>query len=353
MLGISLFILTGCSGVDPQEVVGVDEDLPLEESVYENGSDVWARDNFDLQAIGNVLEESENIEDFERRINTDNRFNNLDLNGDNYADYITVQEFEDQDDNQRGFSLFSKFDTNDVQEIASIIFDRDRIDQRGARVYIDGNEQIYGDNYDFEGNWLDKSLSIARYVFSDRDERYSSPYYYDNYPDQYTEYRVVETPVYRQRVQTYLVNPVIVKIDKPRKFKISSPYKGKSYDKIYAKLAKPNKQQIAFYKNKADIREDIREDRRDRREDRKNVKEDRRDKRLERREDKRENKQDKIEKRQKKREEGIEDRGDRSNKNFSNVKVKQKDFNKHNKKTDKSGKNKVNNNADKKGKGRS
>lgn len=251
ILALSSLFLIGCGGVDPQEVVGVDNEPTVEETVYGNDQGVWARDNLDLLALGNVLKESDNIQGFERRINSDDRFNNLDLNGDGYVDYISVEEFEDRDDNQRGFSLFSKFDGNNIQEIASIIFGRDRIDQPGSRVYIRGNEQIYGDNYGYEGNWLDKSIGIAQYVFSDRDDYYRSPYYDDNYPDYYDEYRVVETPVYRERITKYMVNPAMTKITTPTmKIKIKSPYPGRSYNRIYAKMAKPTKEQIDFYKNK-------------------------------------------------------------------------------------------------------
>ena len=60
--------------------------------------DYWAKDNFDLQRAGQFLERSDTPERFERYINEPNGINNLDLNGDGYVDYISVDEFEDRDD---------------------------------------------------------------------------------------------------------------------------------------------------------------------------------------------------------------------------------------------------------------
>lgn len=252
---ISLFLMA-CNSSQPDETVDLNvnpEDGT--EIVTEADDDYWARDNFDLQRVGEVLEEADNAEELEYLINRDDGINNLDLNGDGYVDYISVAEYEDRDTGARGFSLFDRFGVDDIQEIATIIFDRDRPDQRGARIYLDGNDQIYGDDYFYERNWLDKSLDIANYIFSDRrdDNYYESPYYYDNYPDNYTTYRVVETPVYRTRVTRLYPEPVFVKTQvnpAMTKIKIKSPYHGKSIDKIYAKFAKPTKEQKEFIKNK-------------------------------------------------------------------------------------------------------
>lgn len=209
------------------------------------------RENLDLQAVGALLEKADNAEEFEYLLNSENGVNNLDLNGDRYADYISVREFDDGDNNQRGFSLFSMFGPDLIQEIATIIFDRDRYDRPGARILLTGNEQIYGDNYYYETDWQDRSLPIASWVYTDRDDVYRSPYYYDNYPDYYNMYEVVDTPVYVTRVRQYYYEPVFIRTPQPTmvKIKIKSPNNGKYWDKIYSKLAKPTKEQIEFRKN--------------------------------------------------------------------------------------------------------
>ncbi len=221
--------------------------------IAENDTDIdgdYARDNLDLGAVGALLEKSKDAENFEYLLNADNRVNNLDLNGDGYVDYISVAEYDDRDSNQRGFTLYDRFGPNEIQEVARILFDRDRTDNRGARVWLSGNEQLYGDNYNYETNWLDKSLNIVSWAFSDRNNSYQSPYYYDNYPNNYTAYRVVETPVYRTRIQEYYPQPIFVRIDNPtvKQIKIKSIYRNRSFNNIWGKLAKPSKEQKEFRK---------------------------------------------------------------------------------------------------------
>jgi hypothetical protein len=210
-----------------------------------------AKENLDLRAVGHLLEKSKNAEEFEHLLNSSDGVNNLDLNGDGYADYISVAEYENNDDNQRGFTLFDRFGSEEIQEIARIIFDRDRFDAPGARVLLNGNEQLYGDDYYYETNWQDKAPAIVSFLFGKRESNYQSPYYYGNYPENYETYRVVETPVYRTRITQYTAAPVFVKTVKPTitQIKIKSPYSGRWSEKIFAKLAKPTKEQINFRKN--------------------------------------------------------------------------------------------------------
>jgi hypothetical protein len=234
---------TALTTPQPNEIVEDDINADL-------GGD-YARDHLDLNAVGSLLEKSNSAENFEYLLNADNRVNNLDLNGDGYVDYISVAEYEDRDSNQRGFTLFDRFGPNDIQEVARILFDRDRNDDRGARIMLNGNEQLYGDNYYYEANWLDKSLNIVSWAFSDRGDYYRSPYYYDNYPNNYNTYRVVETHAYRTRIQEYYPQPIFIRTNTPTitLIKIRSSYKNRSFNSIFAKLAKPSKEQKEFRKS--------------------------------------------------------------------------------------------------------
>jgi hypothetical protein len=210
-----------------------------------------ARENLDLPAVGNLLEKSKNAQEFEYLLNSDERVNNLDLNGDGNADYISVAEYDDSTDNQRGFTLFDRFGADEIQEIARIIFDRDGFNSRDGRILLTGNEQLYGDNYYYETNWQERNLPIADWVYENRDNHYESPYYYGNYPANYEAYRVIETPVYRTRIEQYFPAPVFIKTARPTitQIKIKSRYNDRSADKIFAKLAKPTKEQKEFRQN--------------------------------------------------------------------------------------------------------
>ena len=247
ILTISLFLI-GCNADQTQEA-GIIESYPNDATLAEN--DYWAKDNLDLHRVGNYLEESDDPAEFERYLNDDNGINNLDLNGDGYADYISVQEYDDRDSNSRGLSLFTRFGPDLIQEIATILLYRDQPNYRGARILLTGNEQLYGDNYYYETNWLDRDLGLVSYLYSDHDY-YRSPYYYDNYPSGYEVYQIVDTPVYRTRIEQLYPQPVFVYTTAPTfisKVKIKSPNNGKWMDKVHAKLAKPTKEQADFIKS--------------------------------------------------------------------------------------------------------
>lgn len=250
---VSLFMMACNNATPPDQVSQTQAPYPNDQIVEETlpeDLEPWAKDNFDLQRIGPVLERSRSPEEFERYLNEDDGINNLDFNGDGYADYISVDEFGDEGyDGQRGLSLFSRFGPDLIQEIASVFFYREQPNYPGARILVRGNEQIYGDNYYYETNWLDRGLQIANVLFSDRDDYYRSPYYYDNYPSYYDVYEVVETPVYRTRIERLYPEPVFVYTTAPaywENIKIKSPNNGLHLGQIYAKMAKPTKDQKEF-----------------------------------------------------------------------------------------------------------
>jgi hypothetical protein len=247
LIAFTIAFLTTC-GLNRSETVSTDQNP----NAGAEAANAWARENLDLRGVGALLEKADNAEEFEYLLNSEEGVNNLDLNGDGYVDYISVREFDDRYDDQRGFSLFSMFGPDLIQEIAQIIFYRDRSDYPGSRILLIGNEQIYGDDYYYETNWLDRSVPIATWIFTNRDDFYRSPYYHDYYPDYYEVYEVVETPVYVTRIQQYYYEPLFVRTEQPvyiTNIKIKSPNKGKSWDKIYARLAKPNRGQAEFRKN--------------------------------------------------------------------------------------------------------
>ena len=214
--------------------------------------DYWAKDNFDLARVGDLLERSDSPEEFERYLNEPGGVNNLDLNGDGYVDYISVREFDDRDPYERGLSLYSRFGPDLIQEIAQLIFYRDEPRYPGARILLRGDQGLYGDNVYYETNWLDRSLAIASFLFGDRRDYYQSPYYYDNYPSWYETYEVVETPIYRTRIVEMYPETVFVYTTSPafvEKIKIKSPNNGLHLGQIKAKLVKPTREQEDFIKN--------------------------------------------------------------------------------------------------------
>ena len=242
-IGISLFLFA-CGTAQRVDVSPAPAaDTATDADIY------WAKDQFDLQRVGPLLERSHSPQEFETYLNDDGGINNLDLNGDGYADYISVDEFYDGGPYERGLSVYDRFGPDLVQEIARIFFYRDDPAWSGARLLVVGNDNIYGDNVYYETNWFDRRLDLVNYVYSAHDP-YSSPYYVGYYPPQYTVYEVVERPVYVTRVQRLFPEPVLALTERPTflsKIKIKSPHADKHFNEIYAKLAKPTKEQQMFW----------------------------------------------------------------------------------------------------------
>lgn len=253
IISLSLFFI-GCGTNQPQQTANVastPDDIALADGTFD-GNDYWAKDNLDLGRVGNLLERSNNPQEFESYLNSNDGINNLDLNGDGYVDYISVDEFQDRGDNERGLSFYTRYGPNDVQELGTIVFYRDDNRSPGARILVTGNEQLYGDNRYYETNWVDKTIGLVSSLFGDRGTYYHSPYYYNNYPDNYRTYQVVGTPVYRTRVERLYPQPMFVYTASPTfvtKIKIKSPNNGLHLGQIYAKLARPTKDQEIFIRN--------------------------------------------------------------------------------------------------------
>lgn len=263
---LSLF-LSACATDQQVQQPTVNPD-PIAYNVPQTGDsdDYWAKDNFDLQRVGDLLQRSNSPEEFETYLNSNDGINNLDLNGDGYVDYIGVQEYDNGDSNSRGLSLFSRFGPDLIQEIAQIVLHRDSPDWSGARVLLRGNEQIYGDNNNYETNWADRSIGLVSTLFGNRTQQYRSPYYYNNYPPAYQAYQVVEPQYYRTRVEQLYPQPIFVRTADPAwlsQVKIKSPNNGLHLGQIKARLVKPTKDQEDFYKNNPRVLMAVRDDKRD------------------------------------------------------------------------------------------
>jgi hypothetical protein len=74
-------------------------------------------DNLNLYAVMKLFQESQTLEDFERKLNDENsRINNLDLNGDNLIDYIMVKDYPDG--NVHNIVLQVALNQNEKQDVA-------------------------------------------------------------------------------------------------------------------------------------------------------------------------------------------------------------------------------------------
>jgi hypothetical protein len=109
-------------------------------------------DNLNLYAVMKLFQESETLEAFERSLNDEKtRINNLDLNGDNFVDYIMVNDYVDGD--VHTIVLRVALDRNDFQDVA--VFTVQRFANGSVQIQLIGDEALYGQNYIIEPNYAE------------------------------------------------------------------------------------------------------------------------------------------------------------------------------------------------------
>ena len=179
-------------------------------------------DNFDLQGALNLFKQSKNLEDFERKLNTEsNKVNNLDLDGNNQIDYIRVIDKKDGDNH--AILLQIPVSKQENQDVAAIVIEKRNASE--AQLQIIGNEVLYGEEKIMEpfnerevkstGPAADYAAPPAvifvnvwgwpcvQYIYDPFYDPWFSPYYWDYYPSWWYPWRPVYYYVYYQRMYPY------------------------------------------------------------------------------------------------------------------------------------------------------
>lgn len=157
-------------------------------------------DNLDLDAVASIFGDSENLEDFERRLNDpENRISNLDLNEDGYIDYLRV--LENSSDRNSLVVVQAVLDKDVYQDVATI--EIERVQNGNPRVQIVGDSYIYGSNYIIEPVYV-RTPVIFSFFWSPRYITYHSPYYWDYYPSWYSYYRPYSPFRYQRNVYVHI-----------------------------------------------------------------------------------------------------------------------------------------------------
>jgi len=104
-------------------------------------------DNLNLYAVMQLFQGSETLEGFEKKLNDENsRINNLDLNGDNLIDYITVSDYVDGD--VHNIVLRAMLNGNESQDVG--VFTVQKFNDGSVQIQLVGDEDLYGKNYIIE-----------------------------------------------------------------------------------------------------------------------------------------------------------------------------------------------------------
>lgn len=157
-------------------------------------------DNLDLNAVASIFGDSENLEDFEHRLNDPkNRISNLDLNEDGYIDYLRV--VENSSDNHSLVVIQAVLDQDVYQDVATI--EVERSSNGNHRIQIVGDDYIYGSNYIIEPVFYRTPL-IFSFFWGPHYRPWQSPYYWNYYPRWYSFYRPFSPFRYHRHIYAHI-----------------------------------------------------------------------------------------------------------------------------------------------------
>ncbi|MFK7786487.1 MAG: hypothetical protein AB8B56_15305 [Crocinitomicaceae bacterium] len=165
-------------------------------------------DNLDLNGVLELFKESDDVEDFEKKLNTEsNGVNNLDLNEDGEVDYIRVVDHADS--NAHSLALQVPVNETESQDVA--VIEMEEVEEDKVNLQVIGDSELYGEEYMVEPA-DEKNANIVvnvntwrpiRHIYGPRYVAYRSPYRWRAYPSSYRPWRRVSWAVYRPRVVRY------------------------------------------------------------------------------------------------------------------------------------------------------
>ncbi len=160
-------------------------------TVRANSSDI--SDNLDLRAVATIFGDSRDLEDFERRLNDPElQISNLDLNNDNYVDYLRV--VESIEGNAHIIVIQTVLDKDLYQDVATVEVEKDR--NNNVTVQVVGDVYMYGANYIYEPVYVSRPIIYTTFWVTNYHPYYST-WYWGYYPAYYTVWRPY--PIFRYR----------------------------------------------------------------------------------------------------------------------------------------------------------
>ena len=174
-----------------------------QEEVNIEATSVEFEQGLDLEAVGELFKDSENLEEFEKSLNDpDTGINNLDLDGNNEVDFIRV--LEEVEDDLHLIILQAALEEEEYQDVAIIEIEKNENDS--YTMQIQGNEDIYGSDYFIAPAEVRiHTWPIIKRIYHPAYHPYRSPYYWGRYPQWWRRHAPVKIHVYKPRIKKYTV----------------------------------------------------------------------------------------------------------------------------------------------------
>jgi len=198
-------------------------------------------DHLDLKAVASVFGASQNIQDFEQRLNDPRRqLSNLDLNYDNQVDYLRV--IESVENRTHVVVIQAVLGRNLFQDVATIDIETDRYNTLSIQVV--GDVFLYGPNYIYEPVYYQTPAIYA--TFYSRNYRpYCSTWTWNYYPSYYASWRPFPVYRYRDNIISCIDNHNTYYYVSYRKSNrapsICAPYRQNYYEKRYPNYSFSNR----------------------------------------------------------------------------------------------------------------
>ena len=157
-------------------------------------------DNLDLRAVATVFGDAKDLEDFERRLNDPKtQISNLDLNNDNYVDYLRV--IETVEGNVHLVVVQAVLEKDVFQDVATIEVDRDSNNR--VQVQVVGDVYMYGTNYIYEPVYVHTPVIYNTFWVGNYRPYYSS-WYWGYYPSYYSYWNPFPIFRYRNHIHVHI-----------------------------------------------------------------------------------------------------------------------------------------------------
>ncbi len=165
-----------------------------------NASNSEISDNLDLRAVASIFGDSNDLQDFERRLNDPNQqISNLDLNNDGQVDYLRV--IESVQNQTHLIILQAVLDGDEYQDVATIEVERDNYNN--VHIQVVGDSYLYGQNYIYEPVYYNTPLIYASFWLSNY-RPYNSIWSWNYYPSYYYGWNPLAVFRYRYNIRNSL-----------------------------------------------------------------------------------------------------------------------------------------------------
>lgn len=159
-------------------------------------------DNLDLRAVASIFGDSEDLADFERRLNDPKlQISNLDLNRDDMVDYLRV--IESVEGNTHLIIIQSVIGRDLFQDVATVEVERDS--RNRVQIQVVGDVYMYGQNYIYEPIYVHRPI-IYNTFWIRHYRPYVSSWYWGYYPTYFYAWNPYPVHMYYNNVNVHINN---------------------------------------------------------------------------------------------------------------------------------------------------